>query len=525
MSITYPVPSHVILFGGSPLLIAVCRMLRDRAITFDIYSSPRQLAEPIGEHGQTLEAALHQHGIDWFLSTDDINRDFPLITVGASTFGIGLGEAWSFSEDIIAVFGGRLLDFMAIPLPRYRGGAHYTWAILNRESKWGCCLQEVTPRTVQGEFDDGRVIWNMTYDVSNLEITPQHWFDTCVGQETEFLRMFFIRIVSGLPFDPRPPHDEGSLFFPRLKTAEQGWLNWAWDDTDICDFISAFDRPYPGAHTTIGGDTVQLRGACLHEGTYHPFAAGLIVRIDSDGALIAAKGGSLYVNEVILNGMNIIRSLKPGMRFITSQERLAMALSYRPNYTPAGDTNREQKVDHMLVGKKVTLRTLTLADVNQAYVNWMNDPEINKFLESRFQKQTMDSVRHFVQHMDESEDSYLFGIFENGTGAHVGNIKIGSINQRHGFADLGYLIGSKRHWGKGYATEAIKLASAFAFNELKLHRLHAGCYETNVGSMKALRKAGFSYDGLWIDQLLREGKREGHAFFSLLKEQYETAHS
>jgi len=33
---------------------------------------------------------------------------------------------------------------------------------------------------------------------------------------------------------------------------------------------------------------------------------------------------------------------------------------------------------------QVTLRPVTLADVTPAYVAWLNDPEVNRYLETRF---------------------------------------------------------------------------------------------------------------------------------------------
>ncbi|MBR4820433.1 GNAT family N-acetyltransferase, partial [bacterium] len=49
--------------------------------------------------------------------------------------------------------------------------------------------------------------------------------------------------------------------------------------------------------------------------------------------------------------------------------------------------------------------------------------------------------------------------------------KIGSINSYHKYADVGFLIGEKDYWGKGIATEAIKLATDFAFNTLGLQTI------------------------------------------------------
>ena len=44
----------------------------------------------------------------------------------------------------------------------------------------------------------------------------------------------------------------------------------------------------------------------------------------------------------------------------------------------------------IIKGKHIFLRRLTEEDVSDDYVNWMNDPEINQYLESRFNKQTIE---------------------------------------------------------------------------------------------------------------------------------------
>ncbi len=522
--ITYPVPEYVILFGGGRLLVSVAVMLRDRGMPVDVWTAPRHEAEVVGDKGETLGLRLAQEGFVAYVVTDDINRDFPLELIGPTTIGLGFGQAWSFSPDIVMPFNGRLLDVMTIPLPRYRGGAHFTWAIMNRERMWGCALQEITVNTVQGECDDGRIIWSHEYE-NAYSIIPSQWFEECGRQDILFLSLFFDRLKGGESFDPCVPDERASLFFPRLKTSECGWINWAWSAVEIAEFIDAFDIPYPGAHTTIDGKTVQLRRASLEPAHFHPYCSGLIVNICDDEVQIAASGGSaLFVQEVIHNGTNIIKELKPGMRFTTSHARLEQAMDYQPNYTAHGDTPKEEKVeaDNIIFGERICLRVLKPSDVGPAYITGLNDPEINKFLECRYVTHTQESVEAYVRTMEASANDYLLGIFLNDSLTHIGNIRIGAINDIHGYAEIGYVLFDKAHWGKGLAPEAIRLATHFAFTHLGMHRLHAGCYETHTASMKVLKKAGFTFDGIWQDQLVREGKREGHAFYSLLKDQYET---
>jgi RimJ/RimL family protein N-acetyltransferase len=124
----------------------------------------------------------------------------------------------------------------------------------------------------------------------------------------------------------------------------------------------------------------------------------------------------------------------------------------------------------------------------------MNDPEVNQYLESRFYPQTIESTKEFIRSVT-NDNNYFLGIFDKATNEHIGNIKIGCINAYHKYADLGFLIGEKKYWGRGIATEAIKLATDFAFNQLHLHKLWGGAYAPNIGSIRAFEKNGYICEG------------------------------
>ena len=46
-------------------------------------------------------------------------------------------------------------------------------------------------------------------------------------------------------------------------------------------------------------------------------------------------------------------------------------------------------MNKLLQGKRIYLRELLPADANGNYFQWMQDPEILQFLESRFQKHSL----------------------------------------------------------------------------------------------------------------------------------------
>jgi [ribosomal protein S5]-alanine N-acetyltransferase len=59
---------------------------------------------------------------------------------------------------------------------------------------------------------------------------------------------------------------------------------------------------------------------------------------------------------------------------------------------------------------------------------------------------------------------------------------------------LGFII-DRRHWGRGYATEAARGMLRFGFQELELEQVSAGCDPENAGSRRVLEKIGMHYRG------------------------------
>lgn len=149
---------------------------------------------------------------------------------------------------------------------------------------------------------------------------------------------------------------------------------------------------------------------------------------------------------------------------------------------------------------RIKLKRLKSKDVTQSYVGWLNDTEINQYLESRYEEHTLESTKAFVAKCEESETSLLFGIFllDN---THIGNIKL-ELFPRYRKAEIGILIGEKSCWGKGYATEAIQLICRYAEENFQLHKLMAGCYSENTGSARAFVKAGFEIEATLKDEVI-----------------------
>ena len=59
---------------------------------------------------------------------------------------------------------------------------------------------------------------------------------------------------------------------------------------------------------------------------------------------------------------------------------------------------------------------------------------------------------------------------------------------------MGIIIGNKNYWGKGIATEAIKVAVNFAFNKMGLEELNLGVISENKPAIRVYEKVGFKID-------------------------------
>lgn len=328
--------NKVILFGGGPLLVELAEWLRDEGIEVNIYTARRHEIVSHDDQGTTMADKLKAKHFSYVV-TEDINTETALLEkINENTLGIGMGEAWSFNKTIIDRFNGMLLDYMGIPHPRYRGGAHYTWMILRGDKETGCNLQIINEDMVQGKFDSGDIVKSKRYRLPEQVRVPLDYYEEACKQDLSFLQEFFYEIKEGKEFVLSSPDEARSLFLPRLNTNEQGWIDWSWDGISLERFICAFDEPYAGASTYLNNQRVYMKTAQLDssEPPFHPFQSGLVTRVtEQEGVVIATQSGHLQVKTILDESGNDIKShIQIGERFITSAEKLLDALAYKPLY-------------------------------------------------------------------------------------------------------------------------------------------------------------------------------------------------
>jgi RimJ/RimL family protein N-acetyltransferase len=101
----------------------------------------------------------------------------------------------------------------------------------------------------------------------------------------------------------------------------------------------------------------------------------------------------------------------------------------------------------------------------------------------------------------------------------VGDVSLAPIDERRGWANLGYWI-HPDHQGEGYATEAARLAVSHGFDELRLHRISAIIVADNEGSKRVVEKLGFVHEGTKRDDAFLDGEHVDREVYAVLREEW-----
>jgi RimJ/RimL family protein N-acetyltransferase len=158
----------------------------------------------------------------------------------------------------------------------------------------------------------------------------------------------------------------------------------------------------------------------------------------------------------------------------------------------------------------ISLRVLNINNISKDYKDWLNNTNINQYLESRFTSHRQDSVNEFVNNCSSKENIILRGIFVEDE--HIGNIKL-DIEIHHKYAFVGILIGNSLYHNKGIATNSINMILDIA-KEKGLNKILAGIYKNNIASINLFQKCGFNevgclkkhylYKDSYVDKIIME---------------------
>lgn len=132
---------------------------------------------------------------------------------------------------------------------------------------------------------------------------------------------------------------------------------------------------------------------------------------------------------------------------------------------------------------------------------------------------TLEEAGEYVDWWRESWASgraYYFAVEEIGTGEFVGSCGLSDLIREHKRAGLGFWIRSART-GNGFATDAARLVSRLAFEDLGLERVELEIAVDNAASRRVADKLGCKFEGVLRKRLVLPTGPTDTAMYSLVR--------
>jgi RimJ/RimL family protein N-acetyltransferase len=158
----------------------------------------------------------------------------------------------------------------------------------------------------------------------------------------------------------------------------------------------------------------------------------------------------------------------------------------------------------LLRGERVVLRRLAKADAPRL-AEMVNRPEVQRTtrLSGRI---SVAAEEAFIEAVAEARDQVVLAITAADDGRLLGVAGLhGLVTDGARQSELGIFIGDPAEWGKGFATDAVRLLLAHGFGPLRLNRIWLHVHADNVAGIRAYEKVGFRREGLLRQAAARDG--------------------
>jgi [ribosomal protein S5]-alanine N-acetyltransferase len=172
----------------------------------------------------------------------------------------------------------------------------------------------------------------------------------------------------------------------------------------------------------------------------------------------------------------------------------------------------------ILQGENVYLRPLTLQDVNQTYLSWLQDDEVMEGLATR--NYSLEKLHEYVIMRINNKHVAFYAICDATNNKHIGNVKIDFHDERSNVSELGLMIGDKNYWGRGIGYEACHLIMDYGFNKMELRKIYLAVYESNPAAKKLYKKLGFKLEGTLRKHIAVKGAYYDKYLMGIFREEF-----
>lgn len=237
-----------------------------------------------------------------------------LQTVNAD-ISISINYSGIIPQSIVDLFPLGILNAHGGDLPRYRGNACQSWAIINGEKKVGLCIHKM----VGDELDSGDIIERRYFPLSR---------STKVGEVLDWMSQqipgMFLTAAEKIEANPsfvletQSKDSKDSLrCYPRKP--EDGKIDWNEPAENIIRLINASGPPYTGAFTFLDSKKIVILDAELvNSEEIYCAIPGQVTKICVKSIEVACGSDKLRINTIEYKG----ETLKPNLLISSIRKRL-----------------------------------------------------------------------------------------------------------------------------------------------------------------------------------------------------------
>jgi RimJ/RimL family protein N-acetyltransferase len=180
----------------------------------------------------------------------------------------------------------------------------------------------------------------------------------------------------------------------------------------------------------------------------------------------------------------------------------------------AGPVQRKEK--KMLVGEKVTLRTIRQADLEVLYDLGADVRYMGSYWPLHIYSEIRRNKR-FAETGGWQEDSGTLLIVDKKDRV-VGHILFFKPSPYQSSYEVGYRIYRPEDQGQGYMSESVSLLVAYLFGTQHIDRIQATTLPDNVASQKVLERCGFQFEGVMRQALFHQGRSQDLRLYAIVRD-------
>ncbi|WP_371495953.1 GNAT family N-acetyltransferase [Kitasatospora sp. NBC_00374] len=170
----------------------------------------------------------------------------------------------------------------------------------------------------------------------------------------------------------------------------------------------------------------------------------------------------------------------------------------------------------MVPGELVQLRPMEPSDA-EALWRWNSDPEVMRWMEDGYRQTLATVVKGLAERERNRYQDVLYGVEAKADGRLVGLVRLHGAEPETGIAEIDVYLGEKDHWGRGYATDAMRTMCRYGFEQMRLHRIQLTVVAENHPARHIYQKVGFVEEGRLRQSFRRDGRWHDQLLMGLLE--------